>query len=97
MFWPKIQRKQIKNILIDILLKKREEISLNEKDIQSSFRLRKKKYYILVNQKIRARYINEEINNKRLKDTIEKTKRDIYKLKDYTNFINTLYIIFPFL
>ena len=107
-----------KNLLIDMLQKKREEILLNEKDIQYSFRLKKRQidnnfhnfslikneyktirrkeekimnYYILVNQKIKTRYINEEINNKRLKDTIEKTIRDIYKLKDYANFINKLY------
>ena len=50
-------------------------------------------YYKMVNQKIRSRYINEEINNKRLKDKIEKTIRDIYKLKDYADFINKLYNI----
>ena len=105
-----------------MLQKKREEILLNEKDIQYSFRLKKRQidnnfhnfslikneyktirrkeekimnYYILVNQKIKTRYINEEINNKRLKDTIEKTIRDIYKLKDYADFINKLYSL-PF-
>ena len=109
-----------KNFIIEMLKKKREEICKNEKNIQYSFKLRKKEidknfnnftmiqneyksickkediimnYYKIINQKIRSRYLNEEINNKRLKDTIEKTIRDIYKLKDYADFINKLYNI----
>ena len=107
-----------KNILIDMIKKKREEISKFEKDIQFSFRLRKKeidnhfnnfsmikneykiiqrkedkimKYYELQNQKIRSIYYREKINNKRLRDTIEKTIRDIFKLKEYSDFINKIY------
>lgn len=107
-----------KNMLIQMIKKKREEILLNEKEIQHTFRLRKKEidgyfhnfsiirneyktiqrkkdiilnYYQMVHQKVRSKFIIEEINNKRLKDTIEKTIRDIYKLKDYAHFINELY------
>ena len=105
-----------------MIKKKREEILLNEKDIQHSFKLRKREidsyfhnfsvitneykavrrkediimnYYKMVHQKVRSKLINEELLNKRLKDTIEKTIRDIYKLKDYAHFINELYTM-PF-
>ena len=109
-----------KNLIIDLIKKKREEISDNEKNIQYSFKLRKKQidnnfsnflmlkeeydtiiskkdkimdYYKMAYYKVRSIYYNEQINNKRLKDTIEKTIRDIYKLKDYSDFINKIYNI----
>ena len=112
-----------KNIIIDILKKKREEISKNEKDIQRSFRERKKEmdsnfnnfsmiineyktikrneekilnYYKMVSQRTKSRFIYEQRNNKKLKDIIEKTIRDIYKLKEYADFIHKLYNI-PFI
>ena len=101
-----------------MIKKKRNEIYLHEKELQYSYRLRKKEidsyfrnfssitneykiierkkdiimnYYKMIFQKVRAKLRNEEMNNKRLKDTIEKTIRDIYKLKDYADFINKLY------
>lgn len=109
-----------KNMLIEMIKKKRNEIYLHEKELQYSYRLRKKEidsyfcnfssitneykiierkkdiimnYYKMIFQKVRAKLRNEEMNNKRLKDTIEKTIRDIYKLKDYADFINKLYNI----
>ena len=51
--------------------------------------------YKLMNQKIKKKILNRENYNKKLKDTIEKTIRDIYKLKEYANFIHKVYNI-PF-
>ena len=109
-----------KNILIDLIKKKREEISENEENLQHSFKLRRKQldnnisnflmlkddyktikrkekeiidYYKSAYFKVRSKLYNEQINNKRLKDTIEKTIRDIYKSKDYSDFINKIYNI----
>ena len=107
-----------KNIIIDILKKKRQEISKNERLIEYSFKEFKRKidedfinfnrikneyrvlkrkelqilgYYELVNQKIRRDFILERMRNKRLRDTIEKVIRDIYKLKEYATFIHSMY------
>ena len=111
------------NVIIDLLRKKREEISKNEKLIEYSFNeyerqidnefikftkisnefklMRQKEakilsYYQLMYQKAKRNYFFEKQNNKRLRDTIEKTIRDIYKLKEYANFIHSMYGI-PFL
>jgi hypothetical protein len=111
------------NVIIDLLRKKREEISKNEKLIEYSFNeyerqidnefikftkisnefklMRQKEakilsYYKLMYQKAKRNYFFEKQNNKRLRDTIEKTIRDIYKLKEYENFIHSMYGI-PFL
>ena len=111
------------NIIINILKKKREEISKNEKLIEYSYNeyerqidnefikfkrisnefqsMQRKEakilsYYRLIYQKAKKIYFLEMQKNKRLGDTIEKTIRDIYKLKEYAKFIYSMYGI-PFL
>ena len=111
------------NIIINILKKKREEISKNEKLIEYSYNeyerqidnefikfkrisnefqsMQRKEakilsYYRLIYQKAKKIYFLEMQKNKRLGDTIEKTIRDIYKLKEYAKFIHSMYGI-PFL
>ena len=111
------------NILLNILKKKREEISKDEKLIQyslkeyrrqiendfmkfkkinneyQSMKRRENKilgYYRSIYQKTKRAYITEIMNQKRLKDTIEKMIRDIYKLKEYAYFIHSMYGI-PFI
>ena len=107
-----------KNLIINLLKKRREEISKNEKLIQCSYREYKRRidddffkftkisneydamkrkeerilaYYKLVSQKTKQTYYTERANNKKLRDTIEKTIRDIYKLKEYAVFIHSMY------
>ena len=106
------------NIIINILKKKREEISKNEKLIEYSYNeyerqidnefikfkrisnefqsMQRKEakilsYYRLIYQKAKKIYFLEMQKNKRLGDTIEKTIRDIYKLKEYAKFIHSMY------
>ena len=106
------------NVIINILKKKREEISKNEKLIEYSyneyerqidnefmkftrisneFKSMKKKeakilyYYRLFYQKAKKTYFLEMQKNRRLGDIIEKTIRDIYKLKEYAKFIHSMY------
>ena len=120
----KIRETYKQNFIIDLIKKKRKEISDSEKSIHSSFKLRKRKldynfsnflmikveyktisrkedkimdYYKMVYHKVRSKYYNEQVNNKRLRDTIEKTIRDIYKSKDYSDFVNKIYNVpYPF-
>ena len=111
------------NIIINILKKKREEISKNEKLIEYSYNeyerqldnefikftrisnefesMQRKElkilfYYRQLYQKAKKIYALEMQKNKRLGDIIEKTIRDIYKLKEYAKFIHSMYGI-PFL
>jgi len=112
-----------KNLIINLLKKRREEISKDEKLIQYSYREYKRKidedffkftkisneynamkrkeerilaYYKLVSQKAKYTYYTEKANNKKLRDIIEKTIRDIYKLKEYAVFIHSMYgLAFP--
>ena len=106
------------NIIINVLKKKREEISKNEKLIEYSYNeyerqidnefikfkrisnefqsMQRKEakilsYYRLFYQKAKKIYFLEMQKNKRLGDTIEKTIRDIYKLKEYAKFIHSMY------
>ena len=53
-------------------------------------------YYKLIYRRAKREYILETMTNKKLRDTIEKVIRDIYKLKEYANFIHTMYGI-PFI
>ena len=111
------------NLVINILKKKREEVSKDEqliyyslkeyrRQIDNDFRnftkindeykaMKRREnnilgYYRIVYQRTRAEYIFEQMNNKKLRDYIEKTIRDIYKLKEYAKFIHSMYGI-PFI
>ncbi len=50
-------------------------------------------YYRVVYLRTRSEYMKEVVNNKRLRDTIEKTIRDIYKVKEYYDFIHKVFNI----
>lgn len=112
-----------KNLVINVLKNKREEVSKDEKliyyslkeyrrqidkdfmnfmKINDEYKAMKRRennilgYYRIVYQRTRAEYFLQQMNNKKLRDYIEKTIRDIYKLKEYAKFIHSMYGI-PFI